>query len=163
LTLADGIDILCLQCYSRPFYPLEYRIVTYHPTDKLAQYLYRESAVDKALDRARDDFRSFGGLESLAKDLANISEFDIEPCTADDDDDPYDGGRSVDVRLRYHSGSFSLNSGDSSYDQDHRGDWGASSVGPDLSQSDAMTLAEELLEEVLDSVADRASAGIEIV
>ena len=82
----------------------------------------------------------------LAEWLKQISR-QVEPCMADDpDSEP-----SIDVRLRYHEDAFSTYTGDSSFDQDHRGFWGDYSVGPDLEIDDAFDIAEDLLDQVIES------------
>ena len=63
---------------------------------------------------------------------------------------------SIDVRLRLHGGSWYLMVGDSSYDQDHRGYWGASSVGYDLPMDDAKDIALDLIDQALDDHAQSA-------
>lgn len=60
--------------------------------------------------------------------------------------EPEDG---MDVRLQWHNG-WSLHSGDSSYDQDHRGFWGASSIDAD---SDPAEVVDELIDQVLEAAA----------
>jgi hypothetical protein len=54
----------------------------------------------------------------------------------------------MDVRLQVHQGGgWSIHTGDASYDQDHRGYWGASSLSRD---TDCAELAEELIEQAKD-------------
>ena len=60
----------------------------------------------------------------------------------------------LDVRLRVHDGSFGVLQGDSSYDQDHRGFWGSSSLAVD---SDLEDIAADLVEQVLDDQAQNES------
>lgn len=65
-----------------------------------------------------------------------------------------EGNPSIDVRLQvYADGRWALRTGDSSYDQDHRGYWGAGSVSPDMKKSDVRSLAKELIEEAADQYA----------
>ena len=101
---------------------------------------------------AKSDFVADGGYDALAADLvvlsSQIEDYDPDDLTGYGDDEP-----SIDCRLRYHDGSWSLLSGDASYDQDHRGHWGASSVGPNLSADDARDIVKDLVEQILDSVA----------
>jgi hypothetical protein len=64
-------------------------------------------------------------------------------CTGhrDPDDD-----RSVDIRLQvYPNGSWAIRVGDASYDLDHHGYWGASSL--DGRRFDSRSLAKDLLEQ----------------
>ena len=58
--------------------------------------------------------------------------------------------RGIDVRLQVHDGSWSLHTGDSSYDQDHRGHWGAGFLTP---RCNARELARELIDEAEESAA----------
>ncbi len=54
-------------------------------------------------------------------------------------------GEWVDVRLQVWSdGSWTIHTGDASYDQDHRGFWGASSM---TTRTNARELAKELISE----------------
>lgn len=69
-----------------------------------------------------------------------------------------DDGRSkvdcIDVRLQLISpDEYSVKCGDASYDTDHRGYWGASSVSADDTDSDLEATAEDLLEQALDHAA----------
>lgn len=64
---------------------------------------------------------------------------------------------SIDVRAQYVDGEgWTFHSGDASYDQDHRGAWGASSVAAD-DDDDALALtAHALLAEACDAHAELA-------
>ncbi len=77
----------------------------------------------------------------------------------------YDAGEdySIDVRLQVHeSGQWSLHFGDSSYDQDHRGVWGSSSIpvcrGRDghlrVARFDSMAMARSLWNQAVDMAVD---------
>lgn len=57
----------------------------------------------------------------------------------------------IDIRLQIHEG-WSLHTGDSSFDQDHRGVWGSSSYD---SESNATDIAKELLDQALEQWATR--------
>jgi len=59
----------------------------------------------------------------------------------------------TDVRLRWFDGGWNVYHGDSSYDQDHRGFWGASSVRYDDSYEDLESLARELIDQVVEHAA----------
>lgn len=109
------------------------------------------------LDQTEVDFRAEGGIAALAARLCVVSK-SIDGYDPADLTEPGCDGPSIDVRLRYHGAGFSLLTGDSSYDQDHRGDWGASSVGPSLTEDDAKTVAVDLYDQVLDSIAQRQEA-----
>ena len=63
----------------------------------------------------------------------------------------------TDVRLQVmDNGSWSVHSGDASYDTDHRGYWGASTVDAKLSKRDAMEIAKDLIDQVEDQYAQSA-------
>lgn len=63
-----------------------------------------------------------------------------------------DGG--IDVRLQvYENGEWYIHTGDSSYDQDHRGYWGAGMVAPGDTNADLESLAHDLLEQAKDHAA----------
>jgi hypothetical protein len=67
---------------------------------------------------------------------------------------------SVDVRLQvYPSGDWALRVGSSDYDLDHRGYFASASVPAcnlGFDASDARTLARELRDEILSSIAENA-------
>ena len=91
-----------------------------------------------ALRKASGDWKYAGGHKSLLHDLCWIM------------GDADEGG--IDVRLRYHDGQFSLLSGDSSYDQDHHGHWGCSSVTDDMDADTLSGIAIDLHDQVLDDL-----------
>lgn len=71
-----------------------------------------------------------------------------DPTMVDDDGDPV----MMDVRLQIHDdGTWSIHTGDSSYDQGHRGMWGATVVpfedDPDSREFDADEIAADLIEQ----------------
>lgn len=100
------------------------------------------------LSKVERDFKDAGGIRALAQDLVSVSS-GVEPdMIAGGCDEP-----RIDVRIQYHDGTFTLRTGDASYDQDHRGCWGCSSVGEELSLDDAKGIAMDLLDQVLDDVA----------
>lgn len=104
--------------------------------------------VDSLLADIREAFDSDGGRDALAKDLLALS-----AKVEDGFIGPGEDEASIDVRLRYHAGSMYLHTGDSSYDQDGRGYWAASSVGQNMTLGDCLSLADGLLEELLDDAA----------
>lgn len=120
----------------------------------------------EAIDGERDEYaRLLYGLDTaeLAERLADVRS-DCEhkdDCDRDQDcdsdcdcDDVCKCGaiRSVVVRLVLRpEGDVELLSGDSQYDQDHRGHWGASSVASD---TDTAELAEDLISQVLEDLAE---------
>jgi hypothetical protein len=64
-----------------------------------------------------------------------------------------DFGGYVDVRLQVmEDGGWAIRTGDSSYDQDHRGYWGASSIDPH-------TNCRDLAIELLDQCAEHAACS----
>jgi hypothetical protein len=95
----------------------------------------------------RRDFESAGGIDALTDDILFLSA-DVNP---EDHSEPGVDDPSIDCRLRHHDGSFQFLSGSSDYDQDHRGDWGAASVIADMSLEDARGIADDLLDQVIDS------------
>lgn len=67
----------------------------------------------------------------------------IDPTEAED----------CDVRLRYYEGYFELLWGDVSFDTDHRGVCGASSVTLDMEEAELEGVADDLIEQVEDELA----------
>lgn len=64
----------------------------------------------------------------------------------------------IDVRLQvYPDGQWSVHSGDSSYDQDHRGFWGSSCVPGNGKRFSSVETARELIDQAKDHHADSAS------
>jgi hypothetical protein len=62
-----------------------------------------------------------------------------------------EGFEGFDVRLQvYDDGHWAIRTGDSSYDQDHRGYWGASSI-------DHTTSCRELAVDLIDQAAEHAA------
>jgi hypothetical protein len=62
-----------------------------------------------------------------------------------------DSAAGIDLRLQVHGGSWSLHTGDSQYDQDHRGAWGVGFLP--WERSNLTELARELIEDALESYA----------
>lgn len=61
----------------------------------------------------------------------------------------------LDVRYQlFADGSCNFHSGDASYDTDHRGYWGASSVAADATDTDLYSIAEDMIEQALDAKAE---------
>ena len=74
----------------------------------------------------------------------------------DDEGDGCDDDEGLDVRLNVQEGSgWCVNIGSSDYDQDHRGFWGAGSLGADCSRGACEDLAADLLEQVAEDIATR--------
>lgn len=98
----------------------------------------------------RKDFENADGFDALVVDIIQTSE-SVDPELHSE----IGGGEaSIDCRLRYHNGSFYWLVGLSDYDQDHRGHWGCCSVLGNLTKEHAKSLAEHLLEQVIDSAND---------
>lgn len=108
--------------------------------------------IDAVVKQARADHKDAGGHDALVIDLlalsASIDDYNPADLTEPGCDEP-----TIDCRLRYHDGAFSFLTGSSDYDQDHRGSWGASCVGPNLLSDDALGIAIDLLDQVLDDLA----------
>ena len=92
------------------------------------------------------DFESAGGIKALAADILYLS----ADVNADDHSEPGVDEPFIDCRLRYHNGMFSFLTGSSDYDQDHRGHWGCSSVGMDCTDDESRSIADDLLDQVID-------------
>ncbi len=58
-----------------------------------------------------------------------------------------------DIRLQMRGENWSLHYGDASYDQDHRGFWGAGSVQTTYDLADLEAVAQDLIEQVLEQEA----------
>lgn len=65
----------------------------------------------------------------------------------DDDDIPYG-----DVRLQVHDGDWTLHTGDSSFDQDHRGAWGSASVSAGEDLDTCQSIASDLIDEAYEDM-----------
>lgn len=108
---------------------------------------------EQAEVQARKSFDEVGGIDGLAKDIESLKE-DIEPDFKDPSDP--DGVPYIDIRLNYQpeeegfGEDWDVKTGDSQYDQDHRGFWGCGAVTKD---TDAKGLAVDLLDEVLEHYA----------
>lgn len=67
-----------------------------------------------------------------------------------------EGNPSGDIRLQvYPSGEWSIHTGSSDYDQDHRGYWGCATVSPTDTYSEIRNIARTLISEAKDSYAMR--------
>lgn len=96
------------------------------------------------------EFKDTGGIDGLSKWIKSISD-NVDPTDHDDHsgDDP-----SIDIRLRYHDGSWFTYSGSSDYDQDHRGSWGCSCVIANMTMDNCRDTAIDLKEQVLEQIAE---------
>ena len=99
----------------------------------------------------RDVHKEGGGRDGCATELMRVVK-DAQECDPEDIDDG--DGPSIDVRLRYFKGSVYLYRGSSDYDQDSRGFWGCSSVGPDMDIDDCRSMSDDLLEQVLEHMSE---------
>lgn len=79
-------------------------------------------------------------LELLQGDVRNM--VDEYPDMPEDE-------RYIEVRLRYHDGSLYLYHGDPSFDQDHRGAWGAGFVSEDVDLEDVL---DEMIRDLYESI-----------
>ena len=98
-------------------------------------------------EQAERDFDAQIGLRALAGELLAI---------ADEASDygPDDIGDGIDVRLRYHDGAYDVLVGDAQYDTDHRGHFGSATVSAGLTADEALDIAADLRDQIIDSVAE---------
>lgn len=69
-----------------------------------------------------------------------------------DSEEDFLGDAYIDIRLQVMDDhQWYFRSGDSSYDTDHRGAWGSSSVGKCVSMKKAMEIAKDLIEQAAES------------
>ncbi len=85
-------------------------------------------------------------VEAYSRDLAAYDEADL----MDGDGEVYG-----EIRLQVTDSGWSVQTGDPSYDLDHRGFWGASSIEPDASYAQCREIAKGLIEEARDAYATR--------
>lgn len=71
----------------------------------------------------------------------DLKDWDLEPRYGEDE-------VYGDIRLQVFKGSWGYHTGDSQYDQDHRGMWGSASVPAGVSKRQARQIAIELIEDV---------------
>ena len=102
----------------------------------------------KLITQMKQHLREDGGIEALTRDLLDVSA-DVE----DDMMGPGEDEPTINVRLRYWSGSWQLLTGDAQYDQDHRGFWGSSSVWQGMTEGQAGDIAHDLVEQVFEAAA----------
>lgn len=93
-----------------------------------------------------------------APSIKNVSGYlkllkgDISPEFQDEE-----GNVGIDVRLHvWPNGEWTIHTGDSSYDQDHRGYWGSGFLSP---RSNCRDLAADLIDQVEEDIAMSASAA----
>ncbi len=127
--------------------------------DVLREWLdyYSELDISKRCEEyICDQFKRDGGKDALSIDLFAVVQKSktYNPEDIDDGDGP-----SIDVRLRYFQGCMYFYTGDSSYDQDHRGFWGSSSVGPHTDLATCSNIANDLLDQVLENMSQVGDMG----
>jgi hypothetical protein len=105
-----------------------------------------ESEDDLIPAEVKDEIKRY--LNNRVKDLKEEIEIDSESYKEDPKDE--DEVASIDIRLQWHDGKWAIRTGDSSYDQDRRGYWGASSITPDTEYEE---LAKDLIDQVEDDMA----------
>lgn len=87
----------------------------------------------------------FPSINDVAADLRSINAETLEPA-----DEP----EGIDVRLQVlDDGAWSVHSGDASYDTDHHGFWGSSSVPGNGKRFNARDVARDLIEQCRDDEA----------
>lgn len=87
-------------------------------------------------------------VKEVARELRMIN------TTTGDFEDEFGERDGIDVRLQVHEGGgYSIHEGDSQYDTDHRGYWGASSVPGNNKRFNAIDLAKELIDQAADMAA----------
>ncbi len=77
----------------------------------------------------------------------------FDRSTLTDDPTDSDAFAGVECRLQVHNGNWQLHTGDSSYDQDHRGAWGCGSIPWGCTRKESREIARELLNDCDDSAA----------
>ncbi len=87
----------------------------------------------------------FPTVKELAEELEGHKSYIEDDFKEDPDDEDEEPG--MDVRLQVQKGGWSLRTGDSSYDLDHCGWWGAGFLTQD---TDCEELADELISEAMD-------------
>jgi hypothetical protein len=101
----------------------------------------------------------FPSINDVSAELRNINKHQLEPDDADE---------GIDVRLQvYPDSQWSVHSGSSDYDQDHRGYWGSSSVPGNNRRFDSKDVARDLIEQAREHKAtggdvDERPAGVEV-
>jgi hypothetical protein len=60
----------------------------------------------------------------------------------------------TDIRLQLHDGTWSFHTGDSQYDQDHRGAWGSGFCPRGVSKAEARSIAKDLIDEAMSDYAE---------
>ena len=80
-----------------------------------------------------------------------------QDCSCETDEPDYhaaDCEGTIDVRLQVTEDEWGLHLGDASFDQDHRGHWGATTVAAEDDDSILDLAAQQLLDQVEESLAE---------
>lgn len=64
----------------------------------------------------------------------------------------HNDSNEIEVRLQVTADHWQINSGDASYDQDHRGYWGANQITAYATPTELADIALELIEEVEEAI-----------
>ena len=101
------------------------------------------------MERVSKKLRETLGLPRIADLAAEIKDYaDYLRDNYSAEDEP-----CGDFRLQCHDGWWTPHRGDSSYDQDHRGYWGAACVSPGQPLHSCLKTAWELIDEVIEDFA----------
>ena len=102
--------------------------------------------------KVKDEIKRY--LKEVVFDIARdikVEYQDKDGNVPDDLEDEHGETPSVDVRLQWYNNQWQIHTGDSSYDTDHRGYWGASGIQID---TDYKKLADDLIDQVEMSMAE---------
>jgi hypothetical protein len=95
-----------------------------------------------------EDIEGLPTLAELAQELHDYAEYLKHNYSADDLRETPDDTAGGDFRLRVYNGSWSVNTGDSQYDQDHRGAWALAFVPRGASLKRCREIARQMLREI---------------
>lgn len=85
----------------------------------------------------------FPSIAAVASELQDINATELTTADADE---------GIEVRLQVRDdGTWAVHGGDPSYDTDHTGHWGASSIPGNGERFDARAVARELIEQAQES------------
>lgn len=85
---------------------------------------------------------------ALANEIYDAALYLRANFTREDLMEPGSDFAGTDCRLRWHDGSWSLLTGSSDYDQDHRGYWACSSISYDCTRAEAKEIAHDLISSI---------------
>lgn len=89
---------------------------------------------------------SIGDLADCVYSHGAYLKRNFDPADLADPSDS-DSTPGSDVRLQVHAGSWSFHTGDSCYDQDHRGAWGAGFCPLGVTRKEAREIARDLIDQ----------------